>query len=83
MLPRKYARRGELRLTPENPAHNYHEDKQTNKQREKEREKERERKRGKETEKYLQIFIPRYRISKIPKTFSFYSVAMRYAKTQE
>lgn len=66
----------------------------TNKQtKEKEREKERERKRGKKTErkniylffaeKYLYTFIPLYRVSKIPKPFSFYSVAMKYAKTLE
>lgn len=59
----------------------------TNKQR------KRERKRGKKkerkniylffAEKYLWTFIPLYRISKIPKPFSFYSVAIKYAKTLE
>ena len=60
----------------------------TNKQRKREREREGKRKKERTyiyffAEKYLWTFIPLYRISKIPKPFSFYSVAIKYAKTLE
>ena len=62
--------------------------KQTKGERKRERKREKERERDWKKELILifllkKTFVPLYRISKIPKPFSFYSVAMKYAKTLE